>query len=75
MTCPKCGSDKTAVFDSRPSGGSTRRRRRCLRRKCAQRFTTYEVIGDDLSVLVGVRVTMRGGRIAVQSEAIEGSGA
>lgn len=40
MRCEKCGGD-TGVIESRPSNGSVKRRRECL--KCRERFTTYEV--------------------------------
>ena len=40
MNCPKCGSS-TIVLESRPSGGSLRRRRECI--ECKNKFTTYEV--------------------------------
>lgn len=43
MKCPSCASD-TYVIDSRVSaeGDSVRRRRRCLKKRCDLRFTTYE---------------------------------
>ncbi len=42
MKCPFCGTDGTAVADTRlnDDGDSVRRRRRCV--KCDKRFTTYE---------------------------------
>lgn len=45
MVCMECGFLKTKVVDSRASsspGGSTRRRRHCL--KCKFKFTTYESV-------------------------------
>ena len=42
MLCPECGKD-SMVIDSRATpNGSVRRRRRCLDKKCAIRWTTYE---------------------------------
>jgi len=49
MQCPYCQNDETKVNDSRDSEGITRRRRECL--KCEKRFTTYERVEIDLSVL------------------------
>lgn len=46
MRCPQCGYDKAAVVDCRPSGLTTRRRRRCS--ACDHRFTTYEIMARDL---------------------------
>lgn len=42
MRCPFCGSENTAVKDSRPAEDNTvvRRRRHCER--CGARFTTFE---------------------------------
>ena len=42
MRCPFCGSDNTAVKDSRPAEDNTavRRRRGCD--NCGARFTTFE---------------------------------
>ncbi len=44
MRCPQCGGPSNVV-DSRPSGGSLRRRRVC--RSCDLRFTTFEQIEGD----------------------------
>jgi transcriptional regulator NrdR family protein len=49
--CPDCGQTSIKVIDSRPplSEGSWflyRRRRECL--ACKKRFTTYEIMADDL---------------------------
>lgn len=41
MTCHKCHAP-TEVIDSRPSGETVRRRRRCT--KCGARFSTLEVL-------------------------------
>ena len=49
MQCPYCQNDETKVNDSRDSEGITRRRRECL--KCEKRFTTYERVEIDLSVV------------------------
>lgn len=44
MRCPFCGSEETAVKDSRPAeDNSTIRRRRCCP-TCGERFTTFERI-------------------------------
>jgi hypothetical protein len=40
MQCPACGSNETAVKDSRPNGVRIRRRRVC---ECGHRFTTHEM--------------------------------
>lgn len=47
MRCPSCGYPESKVVDSRPAdeGASIRRRRECL--ECANRFTTYERLGDN----------------------------
>ena len=52
MQCPKCGSVRDQVVDSRliHEGAAIRRRRKCL--KCEHRFTTYEELHkDDLHVI------------------------
>jgi len=49
MKCPYCNSEDTKVTDKRDSGSVTRRRRECL--KCEKRFTTYERVELDLSVI------------------------
>src|SRR5574344_1240281 len=49
MQCPYCQNEETKVNDSRDSEGITRRRRECL--KCEKRFTTYERVELDLSVI------------------------
>ena len=51
MKCPFCGHQEDKVVDSRTSadGGSTRRRRECL--KCGKRFTTYEQV-EEQSLMV-----------------------
>lgn len=38
--CPACGHDRMGVNDSRPIGGTIRRRRQCP--KCGHRVTTIE---------------------------------
>lgn len=51
MRCPRCGSTKSKVIDSRTSkdGGTIKRRRECL--NCNHRYTTVEAIqGEDLPV-------------------------
>lgn len=49
MLCPYCTNQETKVTDKRDSGSSARRRRECL--KCGKRFTTYERVELDLSVI------------------------
>ncbi|MAH47823.1 transcriptional regulator NrdR [Candidatus Pacearchaeota archaeon] len=49
MICPYCNSVETKVIDKRDSNSLTRRRRECL--KCGKRFTTYERVEFDLSVV------------------------
>lgn len=49
MLCPYCNNAETKVTDKRDSEGVARRRRECL--KCGNRFTTYERVEFDLSVV------------------------
>lgn len=49
MRCPHCGGDETRVIDSRIAGDGIRRRREC--QSCRRRFTTYERIAPELSVV------------------------
>ena len=49
MQCPYCNHEETKVTDKRDSGSVSRRRRECL--KCGKRFTTYERVEIDLSVV------------------------
>ena len=51
MLCPACAADATRVVDSRPAenGASIRRRREC--EACGHRFTTYERLEPQLTVL------------------------
>ncbi len=51
MHCPSCDSPDTRVVDSRPAeaGSSIRRRREC--EQCAHRFTTYERLEPQLTVI------------------------
>ena len=49
MLCPYCNNTETKVNDKRDSEGITRRRRECL--KCGERFTTYERVELELSVI------------------------
>lgn len=49
MRCPYCNADETKVTDKRDAGPVARRRRECL--KCEKRFTTYERVELDLSVI------------------------
>lgn len=45
MRCPKCGHEKQSVYDTRPFGEETYRRRLCL--GCGFRFVTYEKVEGD----------------------------
>lgn len=42
MRCPFCGSENTAVKDSRPAEDNTAVRRRRACERCGARFTTFE---------------------------------
>lgn len=52
ILCPDCGSH-TSVIDSRSSsdGLAVRRRRKCLKKKCGERFTILEAITPEGSKL------------------------
>ena len=52
MKCPYCGHLKTRVVDSRPGGENNHIRRRRLCVGCAQRFTTFERLGENLPLVV-----------------------
>jgi len=49
MQCPYCCNAETKVTDKRDNASLTRRRRECL--KCEKRFTTFERVELDLSVI------------------------
>lgn len=49
MICPYCSHPETKVLDSRESENSVRRRREC--EKCNKRFTTYEKVEFDLTII------------------------
>ena len=49
MICPYCSHPETKVLDSRESENNVRRRRECL--KCSKRFTTYEKIEIEMTVI------------------------
>lgn len=49
MECPVCGR-KSSVLDSRYTGRFIRRRRFCI--NCHERFTTYEMSVDQLSMIM-----------------------
>lgn len=49
MICPYCQNRETKVTNKRDSEAMIRRRRECL--KCGKRFTTFERIELDLSVI------------------------
>ena len=52
MRCPFCKSDDSKVMDSRAhsNGFSIKRRRECL--KCGKRFTTYEILEENIFYVV-----------------------
>lgn len=52
MKCPKCGVDDDKVLDSRSAreGAAIRRRRECA--ACGHRFTTYEELDRDGTMVV-----------------------
>jgi transcriptional repressor NrdR len=50
MKCPKCGSTRSSVVDSRGDPTAIRRRREC--QECEFRFTTYERIEYALPLIV-----------------------
>ena len=49
MICPFCSNQETKVLDSRESENSVRRRRECI--NCSKRYTTYERVEIDLTVI------------------------
>ncbi len=49
MECPYCSHNETKVTDKRDNSSVARRRRECL--SCGKRFTTYERIEMNLSVV------------------------
>ena len=57
VACPECGHAESNVTDSRPSGATMRRRRRCC--ACAHRFTTYELSHQELEAEAKRRVSHR----------------
>ena len=50
MKCPKCGSVRSSVVDSRGDPNAIRRRREC--QECEFRFTTYERIEYALPLVI-----------------------
>lgn len=52
MRCYNCGSEDTYTIDSRflENRNTRRRRRKCAH--CDTRFTTYEVMADDLKIAI-----------------------
>jgi len=52
MRCPRCQAVEDKVIQSRASrdGASIRRRRECIH--CGHRFTTYELIEENIPVIV-----------------------
>jgi transcriptional repressor NrdR len=55
MKCPKCGCEKSTVYDTRPFGEETYRRRLCS--GCNRKFITFERAqdADDTKVFVRKR--------------------
>lgn len=53
MQCPKCNAFETSVVDSRSTGQTNRRRRQCV--ACGYRFTTREIIDEELQDLQNIR--------------------
>ncbi len=54
MPCPQCGA-KAACTDSRPRpNGQTHRSYRCLKKKCAARWTTREIVTPVLANLANL---------------------
>jgi len=49
VICPYCSNSETKVLDSRESENSVRRRRECT--NCNKRFTTYERVEFDLTII------------------------
>ena len=47
--CPKCGSDNLTVCDTRKRNNVIWRRRRCL--DCGEKFSTTEIMADDLDII------------------------
>ena len=71
MKCESCKNEQTEVIDSRPSGETIRRRRRCV--GCGHRFTTREVSAKFVEEVVRENKLLRKGVLALQ-EAIEADG-
>ena len=49
MKCPNCGSDHSAVYDSRPRPSSVCRRRECS--ACGHRWSTIELSIEEHNAL------------------------
>jgi len=49
MRCPHCGGIDTRVVDTRMAGDGIRRRRQC--QQCHRRFTTYERVAPELTLI------------------------
>jgi hypothetical protein len=64
MDCPSCHND-TEVIDSRQDENKRRRRHRC--RRCAKRFTTFEITADEYDRLLSVRVNLAAIRSAIEA--------
>lgn len=67
--CPECGSMKSAVIDSRPSRGRTRRRRECDK---GHRITTYESVDREEMVAVLADIISRKDGIIQEQDRIIG---
>ncbi len=44
LTCPKCKNGENSVVETRSTPGGLRRRRLC--KKCAYKFSTFEIIKE-----------------------------
>lgn len=53
FVCPKCGSDKTHVCDSRGNKDSSHRHRRRFCEVCDHRFSTVEITRAEYEALIG----------------------
>ncbi len=55
MKCPKC-KNKALVQETRSKGSITYRRLHCPNGFCGYRFTTYEVVSDNLLHMINLAV-------------------
>ncbi len=73
IRCPKC-TGNSAVIDSRPTGRSMRRRRRCENEKCQHSWSTYETPANFeivLSAFDKIAGPLRSRLKALESELVE----